>query len=146
MEGREESSVQQAIVDGFPRADSSVGADPPRSPADETVLSVLATRARSHSRTHLALAATIGFADAVVLAWAHPQFWSIAALFATAGAYASWGLIDRALSDRLGDGSFDTPTKYALRISRAVTGIAGVLLAIAALGGIWDAALGGWRH
>lgn len=146
MERREESGVQQAIVEGFPRADSSVGADPTRSPGDETVLSVLATRARSHSRTHLALAATIGIADAVVLGWAHPQFWSIAAFFAAAGAYASWGLVDRALSDRLGDGSFATPTTYALRISRAIIGVAGILLAIAAVGGIWDAALGGWRH
>ncbi len=146
MERREESNVQHSIVEGFPRADSSVGADPPRSPVNETVLSVLATRARSHSRTHLALAASIGVADAVVLGWAHPHFWPIAALFAAAGAYASWGLVDRALSDRPGGGPFATPTKYALRISRVITGVAGILLAIAALGGIWDAALGGWRH
>lgn len=147
MERREECGVQHAIVDGVSRADSSVGGDSPRSPVDdETVLSVLATRARSHSRTHLALTATIGVADAVVLAWAHPQFWSIAALFATAGAYGAWGLVDRALSDRPGDGSFATPTTYVLRISRAIIGVAGILLAIAAVGGIWDAALGGWRH
>jgi len=146
MEGREESSVQQAIVDGFPRADSSVGADPPRSPADETVLSVLATRARSHSRLHLTATTLIGLADAAALAWAQPHLWPLAALFAAAGGYGAWGLVDRALSDRIAAGFLDTPTTKSLRLARVVIGVGGALAAIAATGGIWDASLGGWRH
>jgi len=142
----EQAELGYAIGDEFPRADSPVVAGAPRADSHETVFSVLAARARSHSRTHLALTTLIGLADAAALAWAHPQLWSMAALFAAPGAYGAWGLVDRALSDRVAAGSFDTPMTNVLRIVRVVIGVAGTLAAIAAVGGIWDASLGGWRH
>ena len=114
--------------------------------SEETIFSVLAARAQSQSRVHLAMTAVIGLVDAVALGWAHPALWSIAAVLAAGGAYGAWGLIDRVLAGRVAAGALDTPGTNALRILREVTALTGLLALLAAFGGIWDASLGGWRH
>ena len=85
-------------MDGWDRDDPSpelgsarsLTAAPPAAapmPGDgETVFTIIAERARGHSTSHLLLTAAIGFIDAAAIGWAHPSFWSLALLFAAAGA------------------------------------------------------------
>ncbi len=120
----------------------------PPAESRETVFSVLAARARTHPRAHLALTTIIGAVDAIALGWAHPALWPLATLFGAVGAYGAWGLLDRLLADRRAPGAtpFAPSHVSALRVVREMTAIVGVIAALAAVGGIWDASLGGWRH
>lgn len=113
---------------------------------EETIFSLLAARAQSHSRRHLALTAVVGLVDAVALAWAHPALWWVAAVLAAGGAYGAWGVADRAVTDRIAAGALHTPVTGLLRVLREVTALLGLIAILAAVGGIWDASLGGWRH
>lgn len=110
----------------LPLASAPPSADGPVSPpADETVFSVLATRARSRAPAHLWITFAVGAIDAVALMAARPTLWWVAAAFAGVASYAAWGLADRALS---------APGPVALRDSKWL-GLQGVR-GIAIVGGI----------
>jgi len=132
-----ESSGAVALQDGA----ASVG-------PDESIFDLLSARARGHSRGHLALATIIGGVDAAALGWAHPTLWPLATLFAAAGAYGAWGLMDRALTDHAPDRSrpFRPAVAFAVRVTRDMLAIVGVMATVAALAGIWAATIGEWHH
>ena len=112
--------------------------------AEETVFSLIAARARSHSTAHLALTAVIGVLDAAAIAWAHPSFWPVAMLFAAAGAYGAWGLIDRAVAHRAAKGPSDAASTMGLRVLRESVALLGLVAVVAAVAGIFGASLGTW--
>ena len=111
---------------------------------EETVFSIIAERARGHSTSHLVLTAAIGFIDAAAIGWAHPSFWSVALLFAAAGAYGSWGLLDRAVTSRAASGDARTPATEGLRILRETVALAGLVAVILAVGGLFGTQFDGW--
>lgn len=111
---------------------------------DETVFTIIAERARGHSTSHLLLTAAIGFIDAVAIGWAHPTFWSVALLFAAAGAYGSWGLLDRAVSFRAESGRAHAPTTEGLRILRETVALLGLAAVVLAVGGMFATQFDGW--
>ena len=70
----------------------------------------------------------------------------MAALFAAAGAYGLWGLVDRALTLRVERGTLHTPVTNAIRIIREMVALLGFAAVIAAAGGMFGASLDGWKH
>ena len=116
----------------------------PRTEDDETVFTIIAARARSHEIAHLVLTAVIGFVDAAAIGWAHPTFWPVALLFAAAGAYGTWGLLDRAVSVRSRAGRDRGPGTDALRILRETVALLGIAAVVAAAGGLFATQFDGW--
>ena len=111
---------------------------------DETVFTIIADRARSHSVAHLVQTAAIGFIDAAAIGWAHPAWWSVALLFAAAGAYGSWGLLDRAVACRVEGGHPGGSATATLRIARETIALLGIVAVIAAVGGMIGTQFDGW--
>lgn len=116
----------------------------PLAEADETVFTIIAARARSHSPTHLILTATIGFIDAAAIAWAHPTWWAVALLFTAAGAYGTWGLLDRAVAFRIRSGRPRGAATGGLRIARETVALFGIAAVVAAVGGLFGTQFDGW--
>ena len=143
-------------MDGWDRNDPSPEPGPARSLAQappaaaepgedgETIFTVIAGRARSHSAAHLVLTAAIGFVDAAAIAWAHPTAWWVALLFAAAGAYGSWGLLDRGVAFRVGKGHPGGPVTAGLRIARETMALLGMVAVIAGVGGFIGTQFDGW--
>ena len=121
-----------------------VAARRPAIAEEETIFSLLADRARSHSVGHLTLTATVGLVDAAALGWKHPAAWPLATLCAAAGLYGLWGLIDRALSVRVSSGLPDAAATNLLRIVRELVALVGLGATLAAAGGLFGASLGTW--
>ncbi len=111
---------------------------------DETVFTIIAARARNHSLPHLVLTAAIGFTDAAAIGWGHPGWWSVALLFAAAGAYGTWGLLDRWVSFRTETGHASGAATEALRIARESIALLGVVAVVAAVGGMVGTQFEGW--
>ena len=129
------------------RARSLMSARPGTAPLaedDETVFTIIAERARGHSTSHLLLTAAIGFIDAASIGWAHPSFWSVALLFAAAGAYGSWGLLDRMVSVRAASGRAHGPATEGLRILRETVALLGLAAVVVAVGGMFATQFDGW--
>src|SRR5688500_3191224 len=102
--------------------------------AGETIFTLIADRARSHSTFHLALTAIVGIIDALAIGWARPTFWPVAALFAAMGAYGAWGYVDRAIV-RMEQGQPSRGARFALSGlygARVGTAVLGVIAAIVA--------------
>ena len=116
----------------------------PPADADETVFTIIAARARSHSPAHLVLTAAIGFIDAAAIAWAHPSWWAVALLFTAAGAYGTWGLLDRAVAFRVQSGHPSGAATHGLRIAREAVTLLGVVAFVAGVGGIFGKQFEGW--
>ena len=114
---------------------------------DETVFSVLATRARTRASAHLWLTAGIGAIDAVALTVARPSLWWLAAACVSVSAYAVWGLADRALA-RSGGAPRRAWTPLLLNLIRGSAIALGVAAGAATAIGFLGAALGrgalGW--
>ena len=116
----------------------------PRAEDDETVFTIIAARARNHTTSHLLLTAAIGFIDAAAIGWAHPTFWPVATLFAAAGAYGTWGLLDRAVAVRVETGLISGAATECLRIVREIVALLGLIAVVLALGGMFGTQFDGW--
>ena len=112
--------------------------------SDETIFSIIAARARSHSSAHLGITALIGVIDAAALGWAHPGAWSVAAICAAAGAYGLWGLIDRLLAWEVATWRPDAPLTNLTRILREMIAVLGFVAILAAAAGIFGTTFNGW--
>ena len=125
-------------------AGATIAPSSPEVASDETVFSVIASRARSHSPAHLALTAVIGVIDAAALGSAHPGAWSVAAVFAAAGAYGLWGLLDRGLDLLVAAGKRDSPLTNLTRIVREMVAVLGFIAIVAAAAGLFGTTFNGW--
>ena len=140
--GNPDGSV--AAVVSETRRPAIVDEEPPPAiaPRDETIFTILAGRARSHELRHLWLTAAIGGIDAVALTIARPSLWWVAAACASVGAYATWGIADRALVRRESDGRGGGWSAAALHGIRGLAVGGGIVGAIAAVIGFLGVALG----
>ena len=119
-----------------------VESKPDAEESTETVFTVLAGQARSHSRAHLWITAIVGAVDAAWIFAVYPSLWWLASAFAAGGAYGLWGITDRAIADGRGG-----RWSRVLRVARAGLALGGVIAAAAALYGLMDAAaFRGWKH
>jgi hypothetical protein len=110
---------------------------------DETVLTVLAAKARARSTGQLATTLTGSGWAAGAIWWQHPGSW-VGGVLLVVALYATWGILDRIDPDQSDPSATGVRDAALLGGLRKLTAGAGILAAIWTTGAFLHAALGHW--
>ena len=110
--------------------------DAPSRAAEPDLLRAIAARARRSSDGALVACALAGLVALGGLLWMEGRGWGVLLPLVAVGAYGSWGVLDRALDERVtlrGTGAPPSLADRALSASRALVAVLGVAIGAGAM-------------